>query len=61
MIMGLVDLHSKHYYWSAYPILCHELIAEVMTRDLFDQLTIRLHFAYVEEGAPLQKDRMWKL
>ncbi|ROT77541.1 PiggyBac transposable element-derived protein 4 [Penaeus vannamei] len=43
------------------PVLRHELVAEVMTRDRFDQLTACLHFAHVEEGAPLPEDRMWKL
>ncbi|XP_069979515.1 piggyBac transposable element-derived protein 4 [Penaeus vannamei] len=32
-----------------------------MTRDRFDQLTTHLHFAHLEEGAPLLEDRMWKL
>ncbi|XP_027232578.1 piggyBac transposable element-derived protein 4 [Penaeus vannamei] len=61
VIMGLAGRPSYYDYWSSSPVLRHELVAEVMTRDRFDQLTACLHFAHVEEGAPLPEDRMWKL
>lgn len=39
-------------------MLQHDLTAMVMSRDRSDQLTTRLHFAYMETAAPLLEDMM---
>jgi len=61
LLMGMVRLPSFRDYWSTDPGFRQTLMTEVMTRDRFDQLTTHLHFAHLEEGAPLPEDRMWKL
>lgn len=61
VIIEMVDLPSYHDYWSTDHVFHHEIIAETMKRDQFDQLTTRLHFAHYKEGPPLPEDRMWKL
>ncbi|XP_063590198.1 piggyBac transposable element-derived protein 4-like [Penaeus indicus] len=61
VVMGLWKPVNYRDFWSTNRVLRHELVAEVMTRDRFDQLTTHLHFSHLEEGAPLPEDSMWKL
>ncbi|XP_047501812.1 piggyBac transposable element-derived protein 4-like [Penaeus chinensis] len=58
--MGLWKPANYRDFWSTNRVLRHELVAEVITKDRFDQLATHLHSTHLEEGAPLPEDRMWK-